>query len=117
MLCIASVLSEGAAINRLNRFCVADTHGALEPFRSKRRLRVGRKDLFFSADNLKSDFVKHLTFNSGSFHCISACSANKHGKDLMGRAVLRKSRIVGVSSGIASIECLLIRFIQWSSEL
>src|SRR5262249_13680044 len=42
---------------------------------------------------------------------------NKRGEALMGRGVLRKRRIVGVASGIASIECLLIRFIQWSSEL
>jgi hypothetical protein len=70
----------------------------------------------FRRTHLGSGFVSRLAFNSGSFHCISACSGNKHGEALMGRAVLRKRRIVGVSSGIASIECLLIRFIQWNSE-
>src|SRR5262245_47678309 len=50
MLCIASVLSVMCCDNRLNRSCVADTHSASNPLEEKRRLRVGRKGLFFSAD-------------------------------------------------------------------
>src|SRR5437667_10748667 len=59
MLCIASVLSVMCCDNRLNRSCVADTHLG----------SCGRCS--FRLTHLRSDFVKRLTFHSGSFLCIS----------------------------------------------
>src|SRR5262245_59161935 len=45
----------------------------LQPFRSKRRggYTLDEKVCSFRRTHLRSDFVKRLTFNSGSFHCIS----------------------------------------------
>src|SRR5215510_6191940 len=45
----------------------------LQPFRSKRRggYALDEKVCSFRRTHLRSDFVKRLTFNSGSFHCIS----------------------------------------------
>src|SRR5207249_2834729 len=46
---------------------------ASNPFRSKRRggYALDEKVCSFRRTHLRSDFVKRLTFNSGSFHCIS----------------------------------------------
>src|SRR5262249_4950251 len=72
MLCIASVLSVMCCDNRLNRSCVADTHSASNPLdRRDEEVTLDEKVCSFRRTHLRSDFVKRLTFNSGSFHCIS----------------------------------------------
>src|SRR5262245_18984971 len=72
MLCIASVLSVMCCDNRLNRSCDADTHSASNPLdRRDEEVTLYEKVCSFRRTHLRSDFVKRLTFNSGSFHCIS----------------------------------------------
>src|SRR4051794_23922584 len=70
MLCIASVLSVMCCDNRLTSDVKSQR---LQPFRSKRRggYALDEKVCSFRRTHLRSDFVKRLTFNSGSFHCIS----------------------------------------------